>query len=289
MKIMRKYFVFFVLIFFSILSTKADILGETNPIPYKVYSYNFDIAVGMSIWSDPYIWKVTNGKIMDANGNFTLTSLSVDKSFDPIYVIWECADIGKIDYIGSYSESLDVQIRQCKDLAINNEIFSSSAKAQYEWTYITMKDVTIESEAHVNVNGYKSVSILPPFYAKLGSNVRIYNDMMSNIYMPKERINSKATTNVDENINLLNKTILYQNTPNPLINYTTIRYYAPESSTTSYIQINDMLGNLVKKLPLAIGENETIIQKGELATGIYVYSLILDGKLIDSKRMIVNK
>ena len=288
MKVMRKYFVFFILIFCSILSIKADILGEQYPIPYKVYAYHYDIPVGMTRSSN-FVWKITNGKIMDMNGNFTLTSLSIgDINFKRIYVIWECSDIGKLELDGYFYQYLDVQIKQCEDRIISNTVFSSNANSQYEWTYIRLKDVIIESGAHVDVNGYRSVSILPPFHAKLGSNVRIYNDMMANIYMPDDRINSRATTSLDTNLDGVNQVSLYQNIPNPVSDNTTIQCYVPESSTASFIQIYDMLGNLVKKLPLTVGTNEVTIQKGELSQGMYVYSLIVDGKLIDSKRMIVS-
>ena len=51
-----------------------------------------------------------------------------------------------------------------------------------------------------------------------------------------------------------------------------------------------MNGNQLKHYPLSSRGNNTLIIKGsELSAGMYLYALITDGKVIDTKRMILTK
>ena len=84
--------------------------------------------------------------------------------------------------------------------------------------------------------------------------------------------------------------ILYQNNPNPFSQETKIRYFLPETSGNAIIIIYNLQGqelasyNLTKK-----GEQDCVIQGSELMAGMYVYALIVDNQLVDSKRMILTK
>jgi trimeric autotransporter adhesin len=85
--------------------------------------------------------------------------------------------------------------------------------------------------------------------------------------------------------------ILYQNEPNPFDNYTVIRYYIPENTLgEASVVFNDMYGNEIKKEEITVkGLNNIKANTDNLASGIYSYSLYVDGKLIDTKKMIRNK
>jgi len=103
---------------------------------------------------------------------------------------------------------------------------------------------------------------------------------------------TKNTGNINSNMEKVNtsnsKSILYQNTPNPFSKKTTIRYFVPENSVQSSIMVFDMQGKLVKTYPVsAKGDGNIEINANELQPGMYMYSLITDGKEIDTKRMIL--
>ncbi len=86
------------------------------------------------------------------------------------------------------------------------------------------------------------------------------------------------------------KPILYQNTPNPFNEETSIKYYVPESSQLSSIYVYDMRGVQLKKYPLAVkGEGSITITSRELKAAMYMYTLIVDGKEIDTKKMILTR
>jgi hypothetical protein len=85
------------------------------------------------------------------------------------------------------------------------------------------------------------------------------------------------------------KAILYQNAPNPFKEQTEIRYFLPQTIQQAYICIFDMQGKMLKKLDASAGDNILTIQGSELQAGMYLYSLIADGKEMDTKKMILTK
>jgi len=71
---------------------------------------------------------------------------------------------------------------------------------------------------------------------------------------------------------------------------TQIKCFIPKTSVNAAIYIYDMQGTQVKKLQINNRENISIsIQGSELKAGMYMYSLIIDSKEIDTKRMILTE
>lgn len=85
------------------------------------------------------------------------------------------------------------------------------------------------------------------------------------------------------------KTVLYQNKPNPFTERTVIEYeIAPETQGKASILVFDMNGALLKTYPIAIQQKgELVIGGQELRAGMYIYSLIINEKEVDSKKMIL--
>jgi hypothetical protein len=82
---------------------------------------------------------------------------------------------------------------------------------------------------------------------------------------------------------------LYQNKPNPFNNQTVIEYEINMDYTDAVILIFDMQGKQLKKISgLSKGKGSVIINSNELYAGMFMYSLIIGGKEIDTKRMILN-
>lgn len=87
---------------------------------------------------------------------------------------------------------------------------------------------------------------------------------------------------------MVEQAILKQNVPNPFSKITNIDYYLPESSSTASIKVFNLVGkelmtaNLTEK-----GNNRLELNMADLPNGMYIYSLIVDGRIIDSKQMIL--
>lgn len=83
---------------------------------------------------------------------------------------------------------------------------------------------------------------------------------------------------------------LYQNAPNPWSSETVIRYSLPQSVATACIYIYDMQGSQLKSIPAqGRGESQVTLTARDLKAGMYLYALVADGQLIDSKQMILTK
>ncbi len=98
---------------------------------------------------------------------------------------------------------------------------------------------------------------------------------------------------LDNNNGMENSTqgaMLYQNAPNPFSSETEIRYYIPNSAGQASMLIFDMQGSLKKQMQITgKGNGSLTINASELPAGMYIYTLIVDGREIDSKRMILTK
>lgn len=95
-------------------------------------------------------------------------------------------------------------------------------------------------------------------------------------------------TNVD--LRHSDNVILYQNTPNPFGEETNISYYLPQFVSSAIIVFYDNMGKSIKEVVLEHRGNATLkINSSELASGIYAYSIIVDGTAVDSKKMLRNK
>jgi hypothetical protein len=81
---------------------------------------------------------------------------------------------------------------------------------------------------------------------------------------------------------------LDQNNPNPFTSATTIRYSLPAGFSAAHIVIRDNSGKTIKQVQLNTAGNGTVnIDASKLTSGTYNYSLVVDGKVIENKKMIV--
>ena len=87
------------------------------------------------------------------------------------------------------------------------------------------------------------------------------------------------------------KACLEQNTPNPFSRSTTITYHLSSDPMTASICIYNLNGTQLKQIPLdeTIREGQITISASTLVPGIYIYALIIDGQMEDSKRMIITE
>ncbi len=88
----------------------------------------------------------------------------------------------------------------------------------------------------------------------------------------------------------LSKARLEQNSPNPFSKTTSIKYYLPETAKQARVLITDVNGKKVKEQNISSHGNGQITMVDEaLSPGVYTYTLYVDGKIIESKKMIFTK
>lgn len=82
---------------------------------------------------------------------------------------------------------------------------------------------------------------------------------------------------------------LYQNNPNPFKEQTLIRFTLADDATDAAVCIFDMTGKQLRRFPVTPGMDGITINGGDLGAGMFLYSLIVDGQEIETKRMILSK
>lgn len=86
------------------------------------------------------------------------------------------------------------------------------------------------------------------------------------------------------------ETELFQNDPNPFKEKTIIACTVAESIRSAVLYVYDMQGKQIAEYPVdGRGKTSVTIEGGSLDAGIYLYSLVADGKVVDTKRMILTK
>ncbi len=106
----------------------------------------------------------------------------------------------------------------------------------------------------------------------------------------------QCTNCVSNASNLQNNTItnqvasLDQNIPNPFSQNTVIGYYVPQITKSAYIAINTLQGNQIQSFVISnTGKGQIMLSSGVLAAGDYIYTLVVDGVKVDSKKMMIVK
>jgi hypothetical protein len=101
-------------------------------------------------------------------------------------------------------------------------------------------------------------------------------------------VSSGSQNNIAVNFAGLSTASLDQNIPNPLNNSTSIHYSVPSGSSKALLNITDNNGNTVKQIQLnGMGNGLVNIETSGLSAGTYSYTLIVDGKQIETKKMVI--
>ena len=110
---------------------------------------------------------------------------------------------------------------------------------------------------------------------------------------------NKTINNTDNNDSLINtlkiklafseQPTLGDAQPNPNSGSTQIPYFIPDENNNAQIIFTDMLGKIINTTKLIKGYGNITVDTQDLPNGTYVYSLVIDGKIYDSKKMIRSK
>jgi len=81
---------------------------------------------------------------------------------------------------------------------------------------------------------------------------------------------------------------LGQNRPNPFDKQTIVNYSVPENAKSARIEIYDISSRAIRQVSInATGKGQLIINAENLNPGVYTYSLIIDNKVLYTKKMIL--
>lgn len=139
------------------------------------------------------------------------------------------------------------------------------------------------------VDGYLSINYMEiiPILIKSIQELKTELDYLTS------NTNKKAPQKKQENTmatDIISSTILYQNNPNPFTENTVIKCFIPDGITNAVLYIYDLNGHQVDSKNITERGNVSLVIEGRsFDAGMYLYSLITNGTIVDTKRMILTK
>ena len=140
-----------------------------------------------------------------------------------------------------------------------------------------------DSEGNVSINYIEMIPLL----------VQSINELSSELAELKGSSKKKAaaqTTAIEETTEDIDQVRMDQNKPNPFSASTVISLNVPESAKQANIFIYDLSGKQIQSLPVTErGETDITVYASGLSAGMYVYTLVVDGQVKVTRRMIVSE
>ena len=143
--------------------------------------------------------------------------------------------------------------------------------------------VYVNKDGSKVINYVEMIPLLVQSINELNEKIEVLEGQASG----RKTMAARGTTGIDNTSAAVNR--LYQNTPNPFKETTTIRFTLADDAKDAYICIFDMTGKPVKKLPVTPGMDSVSFRGYEIGEGMFLYSLVVNGQEIDTKRMIITK
>ncbi|MEW6468498.1 MAG: tail fiber domain-containing protein [Bacteroidota bacterium] len=109
-------------------------------------------------------------------------------------------------------------------------------------------------------------------------------DDLKNLISGQSTGGNGSATNVQ--LSDKNAVVLNQNTPNPFADQTVISYNIPDNTGYAQIIFYNSMGQVIKVVDIAQkGAGQLNVFAEDLSSGTYTYTLVVDGKVMDTKKM----
>ena len=140
-----------------------------------------------------------------------------------------------------------------------------------------------DEEGNVSINYIEMVPLL----------VQSINELSKELAELKGTSSKKVksqTTAIEDTVEDIDQVRMDQNKPNPFSESTVIKLNIPKDTKTATIFIYDLSGKQVKSIPVTErGKTDITVYARDLTAGMYIYNLVVDGKVKVTRRMIVSE
>lgn len=99
----------------------------------------------------------------------------------------------------------------------------------------------------------------------------------------------KTRGTTDLAISTASQNVLYQSSSNSINENAIIRYKVADNIRSASVNIYDLQGKMLKEYPVSSGNGSISVSGYELGEGLFLYSLVVNGQEIDTKKMIISK
>ena len=169
---------------------------------------------------------------------------------------------------------------------------STCAKTGYSLDASQLREVFPElvyedQNGNVSINYIEMIPLMLQYINELKSEVDELKDGSGDVVTKEVTQKNKTIATTDDDTLLLS---LGQNNPNPFSEQTSIEVSIPENVSAASLLIFDMQGKQVKKIDIdERGKFRITVTRQGLTEGMYLYSLIADGKVVQTRKMILSK
>jgi hypothetical protein len=281
----------FLLTFYSnaqikVLTSGELNLGKTNGYPYFILNYTGYCGVGAVLYPSSTGASVLLGKAGYYFGGVYTTSVQYPSDArykENIKGISNALELVKklngitFDYsLKFYNNNKLVQSKAGK-----NQLGFIAQDVQKVMPQIVMYDDSTDS---YSMDYAKLVPVLVEAIKEQQIQIDSLIKLSQGSNLKSAQIATTASTENSEQASL------DQNAPNPFSQSTLIGYYLPETINSATLNIYNMSGAPVKTISIfQKGKGRVTINGSELNPGMYLYTLIADGKEVDTKRMILTE
>lgn len=183
----------------------------------------------------------------------------------------------KPDFIGNKNIVPEAIDGLMKDLEINKALGLSSDDLEE----VLPEAVRHDPDGRVYINYSAIVPVLVEAFKEQQQAIEALQNEIAEL-----KNGEKGLYGIDTHEN--SKNALFQNVPNPTNSSATIDCYLDSNVSKAVIAVYDLNGLQLKEYPIYNqGKNTIKIEANEFKPGMYMYSLLVDGKLIDTKRMVI--
>ena len=189
-----------------------------------------------------------------------------------------------ISTMGMYFSDTSVtspDLVDCYPIILHPQVVSNTMLTDtVNWILITDTFVAKGGEQYLMIGNFDSTTLLNTSYT--------YTNNPSTSYYLIDNVSIvDITTTGIKQINASGDALIYQNAPNPFGDGTTIKYYVPENTSNAQIIFYDEFGGQLKTFAITeTGAGQLNVYANDLSNGTYSYTLIVDGAVIDTKKMI---
>lgn len=150
------------------------------------------------------------------------------------------------------------------------------------------KLVRQDKEGNYSINYVEMVPLLVKSINEMSAKIETLEQQLE-VEKQAKRVKSE-TTGIENNVSDIDMVRMDQNKPNPFSESTVIGLNIPEKTQKANIFIYDLSGKQIQNVPVAErGETNITVYASELGAGMYIYTLVVDGKVVVTRRMIVEK
>lgn len=137
--------------------------------------------------------------------------------------------------------------------------------------------VSQSQDGHLSINYNEMIPIM----------IQSIQELKKELDETRAELNTlKSTSNVVSRATS-QESVLQQNEPNPFRDKCIVKCYIPQFANTAFVDLYDLNGHQIQsRIITERGNVEVSIEGKGLPEGTYLYSLIVNGELIDTRRMI---